>query len=827
MTIAMLGSSEKEFDARLPEMKAKKGTLPPGPFVRAIKEVSNKSPTVIEDNLRYLAEGLKGIKGYFKNDFLIDFLPIIPIEVEGKQQLYFNSKALGRDLALLTIMTAGALATVFCSRQSSGGGQVPVPTPDSGNNNNSDCGAIITAMNGLATQIGAESFSVIGVDVTHIDSVEEITPDIRQSCFIPGAANIEIAAQLDNFTIVSFIAPDGDQDGGLRPVIGVVDRGAAGADGVAPMMLVDATDSGLSVGRNSAGELTVGLDQACLDGNGVKGCSQAVMELVAQDDDLNAFAVNVLGQVALGPVLLSADQVGQLAGGGDILGMAYAQKDKEAALSSFDQQAGMQADLTAIAGYTGDIGSESGEPFAPGAEVMQKINEQGFWVVTDNGQLNVDMDHMQVVNATESIFWNQDRREILELQKSADGKAMVFVENGINFVVFSKGEIKQKQIIAAPAIFGDNLELSTLIVKDVNQIPEGLRQGLDLRLGTTVLAVVNKNTGEVMQIIPSIFDFNDEVTLASIGEGQLILTVNNDGGEQKFQMQTVATDGWAESLLPQQVKEKFEQAGISLTDMTNAELKPDGLHITLDGEKTIDVKTEELNNFLNHKNYVTLEEEHFLPVWNDKTKESFIYTFDKESKVWSLSETLEPLELSTDLNNIGACTYKDVISGHLVESLKTLEITFPENAINAGWDYKRGEAGTAPIYLSTDSKDAMQIVNICKISNDFLGLNTESYVFNVAVLNIDNSIGFINFFCFSKIELELSIKNIAKTHLGILKEVPDEQAETERNHPVLAPFARLYETVGKNQIKTLINKLQIDDMVPEEMSKSLVLPTAR
>jgi len=831
MTIAMLGSSEKEFDARLPEMKAKKGTLPPGPFVRAIKEVNDQSPTVIEDNLRYLAEGLKGIKGYFKNDFLIDFLPIIPIEVEGKQQLYFNSKALGRDLALLTIMTAGALATVFCSRQSSGGGQVPVPTPDSGNNNNSDCGAIITAMNGLATQIGAESFSVIGVDVTHIDSVEEITPDIRQACFIPGAANIEIAAQLDNFTIVSFIAPDGDQDGGLRPVIGVVDRGAAGADGVAPMMLVDATDSGLSVGRNSAGELTVGLDQACLDGNGVKGCSQAVMELVAQDDDLNAFAVNVLGQVALGPVLLSADQVGRLAGGGDILGMAYAQKDKEAALSSFDQQAGMQADLAAISGSSGNVGGEPGEAFAPGVEVMQKINDQGFWVVADNGQLNVDMDHTQVVNATDSIFWNQDPREILELQKSADGKAMVFVENGINFVVFSKGEIKQKQIIAAPAIFGDNLELSTLIVKDVNQIPEGLRQGLDLRLGTTVLAVVNKNTGEVMQLIPSIFDFNDEVTLASIGEGQLILTVNNDGGEQKFQMQTVATDGWAESLLPQQVKEKFEQAGISLTDMTNAELKPDGLHITLDGEKTIDVKTEELNNFVNHKNYVTLEEEHFLPVWNSETKESSIFTFDKENKIWMLSEILEPLELSKDPNNAGKCTYKkDVISGHLAESLRTQEITFPEGAVNEGWDYKKGEAGTAPIYLSTDSKDVMQIVNICRISNDFLGLNTQSYVLSVAILNPDDSVGYINFFVENKGWLDKVISKINNTEgtgVGIFKKHNEGQIKNAWNHPVYAPFVRLYAMEGEDQIELEINKLQINDIASNSFSKLLVSPNLR
>jgi len=667
-------SSHKEIDVHSADLKAEKGSAPLGPFLRAIREANDESPNRIDENIAEISKGLRAFGHYLKNDLLIDFSPLIPIEVEGKQQLYFNSKALGRDLALFGIMLGGSLVSWFCSRQPVSGGNVPVPTPDSGNNNNSDCGAIITAMNGLATQIGAESFSVIGVDVTHIDSVEEITPDIRQACFIPGAANIEIAAQLDNFTIVSFIAPDGDQDGGLRPVIGVVDRGAAGADGVAPMMLVDATDSGLSVGRNSAGELTVGLDQACLDGNGVKGCSQAVMELVAQDDDLNAFAVNVLGQVALGPVLLSADQVGRLAGGGDILGMAYAQKDKEAALSSFDQQAGMQADLAAISGSSGNVGGEPGEAFAPGVEVMQKINDQGFWVVADNGQLNVDMDHTQVVNATDSIFWNQDPREILELQKSADGKAMVFVENGINFVVFSKGEIKQKQIIAAPAIFGENLELSTLIVKDVNQIPEGLRQGLDLQLGTTVLAVVNKNTGEVMQLIPSIFDFNDEVTLASIGEGQLILTVNNDGGEQKFQMQTVATDGWAESLLPQGVKEKFDQARIDPTDIENAEIKPDGLHITPESGEVI-----VLNNADLEKN-IYLTQDNVLQ-YRDIDDKNVVYTFNKATRKLEVEPIKDYSICKIEKFYDCVVPYEDLVNGDYLRWLKTLSKPFDQTKI--------------------------------------------------------------------------------------------------------------------------------------------------
>ena len=260
--------------------------------------------------------------------------------------------------------------------------------------------------------------------------------------------------------------------------------------------------------------------------------------------------------------------------------------------------------------------------------------------------------------------------------------------------------------------------------------------------------------------------------------------------------------------------------------MTNAKYDKDGLHITLDGEKTIDVKTEELNNFVNHKNYVTLEEEHFLPVWNSETKESSIFTFDKESKVWSLSETLEPLELSTDLNNIGACTYKDVISGHLVESLKTLEITFPENAINAGWENSEG-SNLSNLVLTNRSKGVMQLASICEINDDFLGLpDRQSYVASVAVLNADNSIGYINFLLDHKKALDWFLNKLetsSGTGIEIRKQHSEKNVSAGWNGEY-APTFRLYKTQGEKKIMTVITILQISGKVPEEMKELLITP---
>lgn len=289
-----------------------------------------------------------------------------------------------------------------------------------------------------------------------------------------------------------------------------------------------------------------------------------------------------------------------------------------------------------------------------------------------------------------------------------------------------------------------------------------------------------------------------------------------------------------EPQLSPETQAELDLAGIDLKDMTNATFNNvDGLTINLENGDVVNVKTEDLSNFLNfggmHEDKM-YGEDHFLPVYDEETGLTTIYEYGKDKKEWFLSEVLSPLEISNDPNKPSSCTARHIFSGAMATELHKLEITFPEDAFNAGWDYKRGEGGSAPLYLSTDSKDAMQIVNICKISNDFLGLTTQSHVLSVGVLNPDYSIGYINFFTENKTWLDKvinKINNTGGTGAGIFREHNEGQIQNAWNHPIAAPFVRLYAIEGEDRIKLEVNKLQINDIVSVSFSRLLVSPNLR
>lgn len=91
--------------------------------------------------------------------------------------------------------------------------------------------------------------------------------------------------------------------------------------------------------------------------------------------------------------------------------------------------------------------------------------------------------------------------------------------------------------------------------------------------------------------------------------------------------QTPAPTATPQSLLPQEVKEKFDQAGIDLKDMTNAEIKPGGMHITLESGEVVLLTNEELekNIYLGQDNVLQ---------YRDDANQNVIYAFDKETGKW-------------------------------------------------------------------------------------------------------------------------------------------------------------------------------------------------
>lgn len=208
-----------------------------------------------------------------------------------------------------------------------------------------------------------------------------------------------------------------------------------------------------------------------------------------------------------------------------------------------------------------------------------------------------------------------------------------------------------------------------------------------------------------------------------------------------------------------------------------------------------------------------------------------VYALDMETGNWLEAVTFEPMTLETDPSKMGVCTYEDITSGRLDwsvdQAIKNGNIVFPEDAHNGGWENRRGESNSAPIFLSEDSNNAMQIVNFCKINNEFLDMPEKtSYVASYAVINVDGTVGTLHFFLGSDEEWNL-FKELSLKEIGIAKQLNSAQAKRLWDHPVYGPFVRLYPTLGEKEIMKMVNELQITGVVSKELSRTLLIPSKK
>ncbi|GEM_PF-3107267 len=92
-----------------------------------------------------------------------------------------------------------------------------------------------------------------------------------------------------------------------------------------------------------------------------------------------------------------------------------------------------------------------------------------------------------------------------------------------------------------------------------------------------------------------------------------------------------------ESLLPQEVKEKFELAGIDLAQMQNAQYDKDGLHITLESGEVIVLTNDQLQKGMYNGQDNVLQ-------YRDEANQNAVYAFDKETGKWAKSQLPEEME---------------------------------------------------------------------------------------------------------------------------------------------------------------------------------------
>ena len=171
-----------------------------------------------------------------------------------------------------------------------------------------------------------------------------------------------------------------------------------------------------------------------------------------------------------------------------------------------------------------------------------------------------------------------------------------------------------------------------------------------------------------------------------------------------------------ESLLPQEVKEKFELAGIDLTKMENAQYDKDGLHITLESGEVIVLTNTDLQKGIYNGQDNVLQ-------YRDEANQNAIYAFDKESGKWGAMGTSLSIEnldakrwgdYSLIENPDGYYEMKDV-QGNLIPEVKlfrdgTVDLTYNSKTYTVAFEATKINSNGEGVYGYWDLKDGRLVL---------------------------------------------------------------------------------------------------------------------
>lgn len=201
-----------------------------------------------------------------------------------------------------------------------------------------------------------------------------------------------------------------------------------------------------------------------------------------------------------------------------------------------------------------------------------------------------------------------------------------------------------------------------------------------------------------------------------------------------------------ESLLPAEVKDKFDQAGIDLTDMTNAKYDKDGFHITLESGEVIVLNNDELekNIYLGQDNVLQ---------YRDESNQNVVYAFDKESKTFLESSRYIQKDKTDPEKYIQVANWDELYALWAKEKMFLIPFD-PENTyfppldnINRDYDNwgNRKEDQEFNFYypfgkLPEGMDSPFRIVNFIRMQKDELNSkSTDTFIVSEQVFNVDNN----------------------------------------------------------------------------------------
>ncbi|MFH0943023.1 MAG: hypothetical protein V1810_02495 [Candidatus Beckwithbacteria bacterium] len=503
-------------------------------------------------------------------------------------------KRLGLVVLTGTVIVGIAAACDWLDKNDDGGGA----TPTGGDKDN--CSWLAAATLGAVNQLN-EAPSYIGVDSASLANLSQLQADVQ--CFVPDAQVQGVFSSGEN-SLISIVAPN-EGASNLRAVWGIVTAGEVLDDGQHEGKLVQLINASyldsLSISRDDNGQLQASLDSAAVaeDNKVADGDIPSAKLLVQEDGNGSITGYSLL--VGDQNFILTSEELGDLAGGGFLLGSFNEFISKEAAYRTALNHPGVSPDLTVAVGVSGDVNiGEIKSQLEASQPLLEAIKGQGFVAVQAGNLLNEKRDGVCVIGVTEKI--GDPSSPLVEyvlvqgdgsLSEVPPGQAPgVVYENGIYFVQYGEkpegGVLTavQKEIVAMPDVF-PGLECAGIIVSNPDLIPAELKQlGFDFIPGTKFFAIINPGDGKILTLVPSIYKTGDVVNVSVVGDGQLKLSVGTNGEQITYDLQ-VRSDQLV-TPLPADFLALFEGTEFSIDGNSLVYTSTGGEKIQAPGEFTAD-----------------------------------------------------------------------------------------------------------------------------------------------------------------------------------------------------------------------------------------------
>ncbi|MEA3355082.1 MAG: hypothetical protein U9Q63_01185 [Patescibacteria group bacterium] len=428
-------------------------------------------------------------------------------------------------LALYLLSVAGGLLACLNLPQNSNNPDVPINTDPDGDDNQvigNLCLALETAGAHFAADFSqyADSYLVFNTGDVHSGDLSNLQE--QATCFLSGENH---STHVD---VTSFLGGLGETPNTLSIIQTFADE--HGEIGVNPLWAVSVPDGDPDDNFETFSLFSADKNVAEIDEHGGKVRMRLLPVSVGVDGDISVledkepiflekaddFESNyTLTAGDSNPVMLSVK------GHGSLSGLGLLSENIERAQEGLDKLKessvifGKNPEISAVVGI--EPGQADGVKFLENSwEIQDGLNDQGFAPViveTDDGNI-LNVTNGSCIPGLPGQLWNPN---------AVEGKDEFLSLNDLGFTLYGGSDGVRYKAITDLGIDVDNCV--NLVVTNSQDLP----YGMNFKAGTLVTALINPENGEVLSVIPIVYDMSDDVVITRDELGVTITATDENG----------------------------------------------------------------------------------------------------------------------------------------------------------------------------------------------------------------------------------------------------------------------------------------------------------